>query len=206
MAGKATDRRQREHQEKRHQILAAARQIALEEGWRNVTLRKIAERIEYTHPALYSFFKDKDDLLLALLQEGFKQLEAEMSAALDRATGPVDGLQKISAAYLGFAAGNAELYQVMYGLDGAPFGAARTVTEGLTIGAVTARAIRAFDPQRTLDDATVQKRVYLLWAATHGNVSLVMAGRIEPEYARTLQQQTLADTVALVEADLQKAN
>lgn len=203
MAGKVTERRQREHQAKRQQILTAARQIATEEGWRNVTLRKIADRIEYTHPALYSFFKDKDDLLLALLQDGFKQLEAEMSAALALASNPKDGLQRLSDAYLGFASKNADLYQVMYGLDGAPFGASRTLEEGMTIGAVTEKAIRAFDPDRTLDDATVQKRVYLLWAATHGNVSLVMAGRIEREYARTLQEQALADTAALLESDLQ---
>lgn len=204
MAGKTNERRQREYNDTRQRILTAAREIATEEGWRNVTLRKIADRIEYTHPALYSFFKDKDDLLRALLRDGFKQLETEMNAALDRASGPVDGLRKICEAYLAFAFSNPELYQVMYGLDGAPFGADRTGDEGLTIGAVTAKAIQAFDPDHLLDEATVQQRVYLLWCATHGNVSLVMAGRIAPEYSKALQEQALADTVALIAADLQK--
>lgn len=58
------ERRLREQQELKQSILDAAREIALAEGWRNVTMRKIAERIEYSHPAIYDYFENKDVLFL----------------------------------------------------------------------------------------------------------------------------------------------
>jgi AcrR family transcriptional regulator len=68
------ERRLRDQQELKQSILEAARAIALAEGWSNVTMRKIAERIEYSHAAIYDYFENKDVLLLELVHEGFRLL------------------------------------------------------------------------------------------------------------------------------------
>src|SRR6266849_4709924 len=67
-------RRERECQELRQAILSAARDIAAREGWQEVTIRKIAEAIEYTPPIIYEYFASKEALLLELLREGFRQV------------------------------------------------------------------------------------------------------------------------------------
>ena len=51
----------------RRLILDAATELAAAEGWPSVTMRKVADRVNYSHPALYAYFATKDDLLLALL-------------------------------------------------------------------------------------------------------------------------------------------
>lgn len=63
-------KRHRRRDATRQRILAAATEIAADEGWPGVTMRKIADRIDYSHPALYAYFATKEDLLLALLRAG----------------------------------------------------------------------------------------------------------------------------------------
>lgn len=55
-------------------ILDAARELFVAEGYSNVTIRKIAEKIEYSPAAIYSYFPSKDDIFLALAEEGFRLL------------------------------------------------------------------------------------------------------------------------------------
>ena len=55
-------------------ILQAARELFVEEGYRNVSMRKLAERIEYSPAAIYSYFPAKDDIFFALAEEGFRLL------------------------------------------------------------------------------------------------------------------------------------
>ena len=66
-------RREREKQEVREGILAGAREIALQEGWQAVTIRKVAERIEYSPPTIYEYFENKEAILLELLRQGFER-------------------------------------------------------------------------------------------------------------------------------------
>ncbi len=73
-------------------ILAAARKIASGEGWRSVTIRKIAGRIEYSPPVIYEHFEVKDEILLELMRMGYaEQLEA-VEAAARAASGPKEAL------------------------------------------------------------------------------------------------------------------
>src|SRR6266704_4086409 len=74
-------RREREKQEVRQAILTAAREIARQEGWQSVTIRKVAERIEYSPPTIYEYFENKEDILLELLRESFERLRDGMQAA-----------------------------------------------------------------------------------------------------------------------------
>ena len=205
MTTRTNPRREREHNELRQRILTIARQIARDEGWRNVTLRKIAEKIEYSHPMLYTFFKDKDELLLILLREGFQLLQSSMTEELDKADTPTAGLYGTGKAYLAFAHTYPELYQVMYGLDGVPFGVSNTAEEGMAIGEVAGRAISALDPDHLLSEQVIKNRVYLIWSNLHGLVSLVIAGRIEVAYAEQLQTHIIQDTIDLLNIDIKKA-
>jgi len=76
------ERQERERTAFRESILDAARDLFVKEGYRNVTMRKIAERIEYSPAAIYSYFGSKDDIFLALAAEGFHRLEDKVKVAM----------------------------------------------------------------------------------------------------------------------------
>jgi AcrR family transcriptional regulator len=68
------ERQEREREAVARAILDAARDLFVAEGYHNVSIRKIAERIEYSPAAIYSYFPSKDDIFFALAEEGFRLL------------------------------------------------------------------------------------------------------------------------------------
>lgn len=92
------ERRDRERQAVTDSILDAARELFLAEGYPSVSIRKIAERIEYSPAAIYSYFPSKDDIFLALAKEGFHRLDAKVQSAL----GTGDPLEDVRAGWWAF--------------------------------------------------------------------------------------------------------
>ena len=92
------ERRDRERQAVTDSILDAARTLFLAEGYPSVSIRKIAERIEYSPAAIYSYYPSKDDIFLALAKEGFHRLDAKVRAAM--VTG--DALENVRACWWAF--------------------------------------------------------------------------------------------------------
>ena len=79
------ERQEREREAVARSILDAARELFVAEGYQNVSIRKIAERIEYSPAAIYSYFPSKDDIFYALAEEGFRLLFHDR---VDRQPGP----------------------------------------------------------------------------------------------------------------------
>jgi AcrR family transcriptional regulator len=77
------ERQSRERDTVRRKILNAARGLFLAEGYANVSMRKVAERIEYSPGAIYSYFASKEDIFFALAEEGLQLLRMHCSAAID---------------------------------------------------------------------------------------------------------------------------
>lgn len=172
-------RRERERAEVRQQILQAAREIASQEGWQAVTVRKVAERIEYSHAAIYAYFDSKKAILFALLIEGFALLRDELQRTQRVPGAPDDVLQRSALAYWNFAHTHPELYQVMNSLDGVPFGTTQAPTEARESFALLREAVvRVLEQSADLAQIDVNREVDMFWAALHGLVSLSMAGRL----------------------------
>src|SRR5687767_15178717 len=89
------ERQQRERDRVRAAILTAARDLFVSEGYANVSIRKIAERIEYSPAAIYSYFPSKDDIFFALAEEGFQRLDAKVRSA----AGNPDPLEDVRATW-----------------------------------------------------------------------------------------------------------
>ncbi len=109
----SAERRARERNQTRELILAAARDIFIKEGFDAVTMRKIAERIEYTPAAIYAHFKDKMDLIMALCDSDFGLLREAMRAA-ERIEDPVERLRAAGYGYVDFALANPHHYRFMF--------------------------------------------------------------------------------------------
>ena len=103
------ERRLRERGQKHDAIVDAAVELFLSEGYQNTSIRKIAEKIEYTPGAIYSYFKDKDEILYEIHLRGFTELSETLSEAL-KETDPLDKLYRIGQLYIQFALENPEYY------------------------------------------------------------------------------------------------
>jgi AcrR family transcriptional regulator len=172
------ERRQRQKQQLRDGILAAAREIASKEGWQAVTIRKIAGRIEYSPPVIYEYFDSKDDLLLELVRMGYAQQLAAVENARDASEDPEEALLGMARAWWRFAVEAPDLYQVMYGLGGVSFPVAELRKEGERIAAATAGVIEDILRKNGKEVEGVWDKVTLPWATLHGLTALSMAGRI----------------------------
>src|SRR3954467_1907167 len=89
------ERQERDREAVRRSILDAARDLFVAEGFENVSIRKIAERIEYSPAAIYGYFPSKDDIFFALAEEGFHLLgqPLEGAAARHAALAPLDRIR-----------------------------------------------------------------------------------------------------------------
>jgi AcrR family transcriptional regulator len=94
------ERQEREREATTRAILDAARELFVAEGYRNVSIRKIAEKIEYSPAAIYSYFPSKDDIFLALAEEGFRLLFESSEACASRTHDSLSPIDCIRSAFL----------------------------------------------------------------------------------------------------------
>jgi AcrR family transcriptional regulator len=107
------ERHQRERDRTREAILTAARDLFVTEGYRNVSMRKIAERIEYSPAAIYSYFPSKDDIFFALTEEGFRLLAERLTSGKSTAD-PVGRLRRGLWAFYEFSKTHPEYFELMF--------------------------------------------------------------------------------------------
>jgi AcrR family transcriptional regulator len=96
------ERRAREKKELRQEILDAARDMFVREGFENVSMRKIAEKIEYSPTTIYLYFKDKADLLDCICEETFARLVRKQTTIDQAVADPIERLKKNLRAYIEF--------------------------------------------------------------------------------------------------------
>ena len=89
------ERQERDREAVRRAILDAARDLFVAEGYQNVSIRKIAERIEYSPAAIYGYFPSKDDIFFALAEEGFTLLSAPRGTGQTEKLLPLDRIRSI---------------------------------------------------------------------------------------------------------------
>src|SRR3954465_5734989 len=108
------ERKSRERADREDRIVAAARAIAESEGWDAVTIRRLADEIEFSQPVLYSHFENRDAIIAAVAVEGFKDITAALRTAASESPGRRKALENVALAYLGFALGRLALYEAMF--------------------------------------------------------------------------------------------
>ncbi len=112
-------RKERHRKQVRDSILRTACTIARNEGWQAVTVRKIADLIEYTPPVLYEYFENKEKLLDTIRSEGFEQLDTRFKEIQDLYRNPEKQLNEVASAIWNFARESPEVFQVMFCIGGA---------------------------------------------------------------------------------------
>jgi AcrR family transcriptional regulator len=106
------ERRKRQKENLRQEILDAARELFAREGYANVSMRKIADRIEYSPTTIYLYFKDKTELLTELCEETFAKLIQTQEKIVKNYSDPLVCLRKGMRAYVDFGVKHPNHYEV----------------------------------------------------------------------------------------------
>lgn len=178
-------------EEVRDSILRTARDIAAADGWSAVTVRKVAERVGYTAPIIYEHFGSKDEMLDQILKGAYDSL---YHLLVDMTENEAHGEQRIRAmvrSYWDFAHSSPELYQLMYGMEGARATSetARDYAEPI-VNYVTEEMIH-FNPRNITPENVVMIMVEI-WSVVHGMIALDISGYIARYVSDTRQ---LPDTL-----------
>jgi AcrR family transcriptional regulator len=172
-ASRIAERKLRDKQARRAQIIRAARRIAELEGWSNVTVRRLSDEISYSQPVLYAHFGSREGILAAVAIEGFREIGLAMEKARKQAKRG-NAVESVAAAYLEFAASSPALYEVMFSLNlSVPFDDAATPSE-LRFG--FSQLLELFQGQGSKPEVLSE----LFWASLHGIAELTRTKRLPP--------------------------
>ncbi|MGW7661719.1 TetR/AcrR family transcriptional regulator [Streptomyces sp. NPDC054756] len=188
------ERKERERAQRERLIVATARELAEEQGWDAVTTRRLAERIEYSQPVLYSHFRGKREIIGAVAREGAAEMAVAVRAAVSTADGPRERVAALAHAYLDFAEHNPAVYDALFDLDGG-LAFAQEDTPGELKEAFAALL-------ETLGEVAgdgVHPGLFTetFWASLHGLATLTRARRLPPEDTER-RIELLVDRLAVI--------
>lgn len=188
------ERRLRQKDEVRNNILETAWQIVLEEGWQSLSIRKIADAIEYSVPVIYDHFENKDYILLEFGKQGFALLIKKLQAAKKKSDNPRQQLKDISNAYWHFAFRNKEYYQLMFGLGIACCETDKCLPGKSVFRDLVMEPIIAIMENAGNKEANACLKYHTYWSVMHGLISIKMMSNAEE--TDELNKLVLDDAIA----------
>ena len=172
------ERKEREKLEMRQLIIKTALQLFAQNGIENVSIRAIAEKIEYSPGSIYSYFKDKGEIIHAIHTEGFEKLYT-LQRTLDNITNPVDKLSKMGELYMKFALENKDYYDLMFIAKGV----AEKIYEkqewdvGQRSYDYLRDTVKACIEHGNIKNTDVDSATFAIWGFVHGMAALIIRGR-----------------------------
>ncbi len=190
------ERRAREKELLRRQILSAARELFVNEGYENVSMRKIADRIEYSPTTIYLYFKDKADLLDCVCQETLLSLLNTLEQLKKDKSDPVETLKKSGRTYVEFGLKYPQDYKLTFVIR-PQFQKGLGLQEG-SIGEKVFDYLRAvvFEciQQKMFRQVDVETTGQVMWSAVHGITLLLIDFPDFPWTERDILIDTVIDT------------
>jgi len=190
------ERRAREKSETRDKILDAARELFVTEGYEGVSMRRVAEKIEYSPTAIYVYFADKQELFHELCQQDYARL-AEVFQSSAMSSDPIERLKQIGSTYTEFGVRYPNHYKFMFMTPHPPHEPDEEDREVMGNPEVDAYAFLKWAVQQAIDAGRLREEFQdaelisqTLWAAVHGVISLDIAKCTDPWVDwRPLQQR-----------------
>jgi AcrR family transcriptional regulator len=175
------ERREREKSEVRDKILDAARELFIAEGYEGVSMRKVADKIEYTPTTIYGYFADKEDLFRQLCHEDFARL-AELFQSASMPTDVIERVNQIGRLYIDFGLKYPNHYTLMFMTPHPAPGLDEIDQEIKGNPEVDAYAFLKYTIQQAIDEGRFREQFQdaelisqTLWAAVHGVIALHIA-------------------------------
>jgi len=206
-----SDRRIRHRVNLRREILDAASKLFADEGYQRVTMRRVAEKIDYSPTTIYLYFKDKRELLAAICDETFSQLAARLERLKSSAGGPapygtagtpsspgaaVAQLREGLKAYVEFGIGHPNHYTVTFlQAQEIPPDFAFEQSIGARAFGFLRETVQACESAGAIRTGNVDTTAQALWAAVHGVTALLITMKGFPFAARTALVDHTIDTL-----------
>jgi AcrR family transcriptional regulator len=180
------ERREREKSETRDKILDAARELFITEGYEGVSMRRVADKIEYSPTAIYVHFADKNELFRELCHQDYSRL-AQVFQSSVMSTDPIERLKQIGAIYIDFGMRYPNHYKFMFMTPHPPHEPDDVDREMMGNPEKDAYAFLKWAVQQAIEagcfreemrDAEVVSQT--LWASVHGVISLHIAKGTDP--------------------------
>ncbi len=170
------ERRARQKEGLRQEILDAARDLFVKEGYESVSMRKIAEKIEYSPTTIYLYFKDKNALVESLCEETFARLLETLEGIGARHSDPVEQMRSCCRAYVDFGLQHPDHYRVTFLLthegEMPHFGTAEPM--GMKAFMYLRSGVEACIAQGRFRPVDVDIASQAVWAALHGITALLI--------------------------------
>ncbi|MHB8206201.1 TetR/AcrR family transcriptional regulator [Mucilaginibacter sp.] len=187
------DRILRLKEETRCNILDASLQIVKEEGWQALSMRKIADAIEYTAPIIYEYFSNKEAILLELTRKGYLILSRDLQEAKSKHRLPAKQLEAMWVAYWNFAFANKELYQGMFGVStNCSCEMVNNLIEADTPWDLFSEVIGQLMDIPNMESEIICTKYYTLWSVVHGLISINLLSR---GFSDEVNRQVLKDAI-----------
>jgi AcrR family transcriptional regulator len=199
------ERHSRERETVRRAILTAARTLFLDQGYANVSMRKIAEQIEYSPGAIYSYFKSKEDIFFALAEEGLVALR-DHCALPASASGddPLNAVRSVLWRFYTFSKEQPEYFSLIFVDEAVPrisrdwerFSFVRELRQG-----IEAQIQKCLDQGVFTSTGSASSIFRVLSTALYGAAVFRLSNRLAPgEDADALARDVLESTLAGLQA------
>lgn len=166
-----------QQQNLKSQIVDAARALLLSEGYRNLSLRKIARKINISATSIYLHFEGKDDLLHTLIEEAIEQLNNELEQALTPGDHPVEKLEALARTYVSFGLAHPAQYQTIYLVSSDEM--ARYPKEKFRKARRGYQLVIDVLQEGIMHEHKPRVAAYTFWAQLHGVMSVVLSERLD---------------------------
>ncbi|TKC01744.1 TetR/AcrR family transcriptional regulator [Pedobacter cryotolerans] len=187
-----SEKRLRQKEQLRDSILEAAKSIILKEGWQSVSMRKIADAINYSLPVVYNHFESKDAILEEFVRQGFDLLSETVLAAKGKLLQPEEQLNEMAIAYFKFAFEQREYYQMMFGLGMPSCERVKQITEIGNFSNILIDTIKNLGNFSDTNELILLK-FHTLWSILHGLSSINMVSMTATP--NEMQQRVLQDAI-----------
>jgi len=184
------ERKIRQKEEFRASILEAAWQQVLSDGWQSLSIRKIADAIEYSIPVIYNHFENKEAILLEFTKEGFQKLADVLLEVKNKHNEPSEQLEAMAHAYWDFAFEHKEYYQLMFGLGIPACEMVNQIAEMKLMTSVMISTIQEAIASSSNTETNYFLKYHTYLSILHGLVSIEMIqkiGKPDPEKKMILQ-------------------
>jgi len=171
------ERKIRQKGEVKASILQAAWQLVEKEGWQSLSIRKIADAIEYSAPVIYDHFANKEAIMLEFTRRGFQQLNEQLIKAKEKFTNPEQQIEAIAYAYWKFAFAHKEYYQLMFGLGMPGCETVKQIPEMASFTEIVLAPVRDMLAKSRNTNADPFLKLHTFWSTLHGLISINMLGK-----------------------------
>ena len=166
------------HGDLKRALTGAALSLVAEKGPKGFTLTEAARRAGVSAAAPYRHFADKAELLATVAQQGFLELDAELSAAAEAASEPKERVIELGRAYVRWAVGHPDHYRVMFGSETFDTGHPAMAGAAERAFANLLDAITKCQQAGIVDGHDPREMAGPLWSLVHGVAALVIGGEL----------------------------